>query len=131
LFAGGCGSLFEGTAAQMYASLAQLSALPAETRVYCAHEYTLSNLDFATAVEPKNAVLAAEVQRVKQLRADGVPSVPTTIGHERALNPFLRSSEPILAAAVSAHEGKTQADPVAVFAALRRWKDGYRPRNTL
>jgi hydroxyacylglutathione hydrolase len=131
LFAGGCGRVFEGTAAQMYTSLAQLSALPAETRVYCAHEYTLSNLDFATAVEPENTALAAEVQRVKQLRADGVPSVPTTIGHERALNPFLRSGEPTVAAAVSAHEGQRQVDPVAVFAALRRWKDGYRPRNTL
>ena len=128
LFAAGCGRLFEGTPAQMHASLSRLAALPPETAVFCAHEYTLSNLDFATAVEPDNAALAAEVERVAGLRARGVPSLPTSIARETALNPFLRSAEPALATAASAHGARSLNDPVEVFAALRRWKDVYRSR---
>jgi len=128
LFVGGCGRLFEGTAAQMHASLSRLAALPADTAVYCAHEYTLANYDFATTVEPDNQALADELTRLQQLRAVGAATVPGSIGRERALNPFLRTAEPALASAASRHEGQDLADPVDVFAALRRWKDGHRPR---
>lgn len=128
LFAGGCGRLFEGTPAQMQASLSRLAALPADTLVYCAHEYTLSNLDFALAVEPHNDALAAEFARVEALRAEGRYSVPTTIARERRFNPFLRAAEPALLAAASAHAGADLREPVEVFAELRRWKDGHRRR---
>ena len=128
LFVGGCGRLFEGTPAQMHASLSRLAALPDDTAVYCAHEYTLSNYDFATAVEPDNTALAAEFARLQQLRADGIATVPGSIAGERALNPFLRSEVPAVAAAAARHEGRELADPIDVFAALRRWKDGHRPR---
>ncbi|GAC1621736.1 MAG: hydroxyacylglutathione hydrolase [Nevskia sp.] len=128
LFVGGCGRLFEGTPAQMHASLSKLAALPARTAVYCAHEYTLGNLDFATTVEPGNAALAAEVQRVRALRAQGLPSVPSTIARETALNPFLRAAEPALAVAAAGHAQRPLDGPVEVFAELRRWKDGHRPR---
>ena len=94
LFSGGCGRLFEGTAAQMQASLQRLAALPPETRVYCAHEYTASNLRFARVVEPDNAVLAAYADEVTALRANGTPTVPSTLHRELAINPFLRTAVP-------------------------------------
>ena len=91
LFAMGCGRLFEGTAAQMFANMARLAALPDETRVYCAHEYTLSNGRFALGVEPDNAALAARMVEVEAARARGEATVPTTIGLERATNIFMRA----------------------------------------
>ena len=127
LFVGGCGRLFEGTAAQMRASLARLAQLPDDTAVYCAHEYTLANYDFASTVEPDNLALANEFSRLRQLRSEGRPTVPGSIGRECALNPFLRSAEPSLAAAVSHHDQRAIDDPIEVFAALRRWKDGHVP----
>jgi hydroxyacylglutathione hydrolase len=130
LFVAGCGRLFEGTAAQMHASLERLAALPADTRVYCAHEYTLANLAFARAVEPDRAELAQEIERVRELRGQQVPSVPSTIAREMRFNPFLRSTEPTVRASVEAH-GETELDTATkVFAALRRWKDGFRPPAT-
>ncbi|MBB3006245.1 hydroxyacylglutathione hydrolase [Cupriavidus alkaliphilus] len=125
LFASGCGRLFEGTPAQMLASLDKLAALPGDTRVYCAHEYTRSNVRFARAVEPGNAALEAWEQRVEALRAADQPTLPTTIAHERQVNPFLRSREPAVRAAVSAHGGTTAGDAQA-FGALRGWKDNFR-----
>jgi hydroxyacylglutathione hydrolase len=125
LFSGGCGRLFEGTPAQMHASLSQLAALPAETRVCCAHEYTLSNLRFALAAEPGNADLVAYAAHCEALRRDGLPTLPSTIGIERRINPFLRSDQPALATAAQIH-GATSDDPVAVFAALREWKNTFR-----
>lgn len=125
LFSGGCGQLFEGTPAQMHASLQRLAALPDATQVCCAHEYTLANLRFATAVEPGNAALAAYLEACRVRRAAGEPTLPSTIARERAINPFLRCGEPEVAAAAMAH-GAASADPVEVFAALRRWKDGFR-----
>lgn len=92
LFAMGCGRLFEGTADQMFANMARLAALPDATRVYCAHEYTLSNGQFAITVEPDNAAIAARLTAVQQARARGEPTVPTTIGAERATNPFMRAA---------------------------------------
>lgn len=120
LFAMGCGRLFEGTAAEMFASLGKLAALPAETRVYCGHEYTLSNARFARRVDPDNPALAERAEAVERLRDDGLPTVPTTIGLERATNPFLRAGEPALAAAAGLAPGTA---PAEVFAALRRMKD--------
>ena len=126
LFAGGCGRVFEGTAAQMHASLARLAGLPDDTLVYCAHEYTASNLRFARAAEPDNAALAAREQAVLARRAEGVPTVPSTIAVERATNPFLRSDVPALRAAAGARLGRPPEGPVEVFAAVRQWKDGFR-----
>jgi len=126
LFAGGCGRLFEGTAAQMAASLAKLAALPADTRVYCAHEYTLANLHFALAVEPGNAALRERQMRDQGKRDRGQPTVPSTIAEERATNPFLRAGEPAVFAAAQAHAGRKLADAVDAFAVVREWKNGFR-----
>jgi hydroxyacylglutathione hydrolase len=126
LFAAGCGRLFEGTPRQMHGSLGRLAGLPADTAMYCAHEYTLANLDFARAAEPDNPAIAAEIERVQALRAAQQPSLPSTVQRERAVNPFLRCSQPGLVASATAHAGKALHDPAEVFAALRRWKDSYK-----
>ena len=93
LFAMGCGRLFEGTAAQMFANMQRFAALPDETRAYCAHEYTMSNGRFALAMEPDNADLARRMEDVTALRERGEPTVPTTIALERATNPFMRARD--------------------------------------
>lgn len=125
LFSAGCGRLFEGTPAQMFASLARLAQLPRETQVCCAHEYTLSNLHFAAAVEPKNHRIAAWIQQCTTLRETGQPTLPSNIGTELDVNPYLRCTEPdVIAAAL--HHGATDASPVAVFTALREWKNRFR-----
>lgn len=126
LFSLGCGRLFEGSPAQMHTSLQRLAALPPETQVYCAHEYTESNLDFALAVEPDHPGLLAFRRELRQWRAAGRPSLPSTIARERALNPFLRSDTPELRAALGAL-GAAPSDAVDGFARLRRLKDGFRP----
>lgn len=126
LFSAGCGRLFEGTPQQMHASLTRLAALPGETAVYCTHEYTQSNLRFALAVEPDNRELQARDAEVAQLRAAGQPSVPSRIDAERRFNPFLRSAVPAVRAAAQVQAGQTLEDEVSVFAALRKWKDGFR-----
>ena len=95
LFSGGCGRLFEGTPAQMLASLDALAALPARTRVCCTHEYTLANLRFARAVEPDNEELARYQQHCEELRRRDQPTLPATIGQERRINPFLRTRQPL------------------------------------
>ncbi|PLP98878.1 hydroxyacylglutathione hydrolase [Cupriavidus pauculus] len=125
LFASGCGRLFEGSPAQMLASLDKLAALPGDTRVYCAHEYTRSNVRFAQAVEPGNADLSAWSARVDALRQADTPTVPTTVAHERAVNPFLRSREPAVRRAVQ-HQGGDVSNDAAAFGALRGWKDNFR-----
>ncbi len=126
LFAGGCGRLFEGSPADMLASLARLAALPGPTQIYCAHEYTLANLRFAVAVEPGNAALVARqaVEQGKRDRAE--PTVPSTLDLELATNPFLRVAIPQVAAAARARAGTGLASPVDVFAALREWKNVFR-----
>jgi len=126
LFAGGCGRLFEGTPAQMAASLDKLAALPPATLVFCAHEYTLSNLRFALAVEPGNGALQARMETDSAKRQRGVPTVPSTIALERATNPFLRYREPGIAQQLAAR-GKVAPDavPLAVFAALREYKNHF------
>jgi hydroxyacylglutathione hydrolase len=126
LFAGGCGRLFEGTAAQMAASLGKLAALPDITQVFCAHEYTLANLRFALEVEPDNKALIERSASEQAKRDQGLPTVPSTIGLEKKTNPFLRCHEPAIAERLAATGRLTPHDPVAIFAALREWKDNYR-----
>jgi hydroxyacylglutathione hydrolase len=126
LFACGCGRLFEGTPAQMLASLDRLAALPDQTRVYCAHEYTLANIRFAQAVEPANAALQQRAHDAAAMRARGEPTVPSTIGLERASNPFLRADVPAVQAAAAAHDPTATGGRVATFAALRAWKNTFR-----
>lgn len=123
LFAGGCGRLFEGTPEQMYDSLGKLAALPGDTRVYCGHEYTLANLRFARQVEPDNTELAQRLDQVAAARGRGEPTVPSRLADEQATNPFLRAHLPAVRAAAERWSGQTLDEPVAVFAALRRWKD--------
>jgi hydroxyacylglutathione hydrolase len=125
LFACGCGRVFEGTAEQMLASLSKLAALPDATKVYCGHEYTLANIKFARAVDPDNSVLAAREERAKRLRAAGRPTLPSTLGEERATNPFLRCAEPVVVESANKYLGARIADPVRVFAAIREWKNRF------
>lgn len=126
LFAAGCGRLFEGDAAQMMASLGRLAALPDGTRVYCGHEYTQKNLEFATTLEPGNRAVRQKLDRVRQSRQRGEPTVPTTIAEEKATNPFLRTSSAELAASVRARDPRVPVgDPVALFAAVRALKDRF------
>lgn len=126
LFSSGCGRLFEGTPAEMHRTLQMLAALPGSTAVYCTHEYTLANLAFASAVEPDNPEVLARSAEVRQLRAEGLPSLPSTIAGERRFNPFLRLREPAVRAAAERYSDEALRDDIAVFAALRRWKDGFR-----
>jgi hydroxyacylglutathione hydrolase len=121
LFALGCGRLFEGTPQQMWSSLSKLRALPDSARVYCAHEYTLSNARFALTVDAGNAALKSRAAAVARARDMDQPTVPSTLGEERATNPFLRADRPELAAAV----GLTGADPATVFGAIRARKDSF------
>ena len=121
LFSLGCGRLFEGTPRQMWSSLTRLRALPGDTRVYCGHEYTESNARFALAIDPDNAALRRRFEEVRVLRADGLPTLPSTIAVERTMNPFLRADDPALQQAV----GLEDYDPVAAFAEIRRRKDVF------
>ena len=125
LFACGCGRLFEGTAEQMYASLQKLLSLPDDTKVYCGHEYTLANIGFARAVEPANPALAARERRDRGLREAGRPTLPSTLGDERATNPFLRCREPAVVESANKYLGARASDPVRVFAAIRDWKNRF------
>ena len=125
LFSVGCGRLFEGTAEQLYASLQTLAALPATTCVYCAHEYTMSNIRFAKEVEPLNPDLVNYERQVRSLREKNIPSLPTTIGLELSVNPFLRVSHDAVMQGVSAHSGVNVNSPQEVFSQLRRWKDVF------
>ena len=125
LFACGCGRIFEGTPAQMLNSLDKLAALPENTSVYCAHEYTLSNIAFAQAVEPDNLQLLERAIAAAETRRQGKPTVPSMLQMEKATNPFLRSRIPAIAQAVESHPGTHPADTIAVFAALRQWKNTF------
>lgn len=126
LFAAGCGRLFEGTPEQMHDSLSRLAALPDATQVYCAHEYTLSNLHFARAVEPQNPTIAARFAEVSAWRAEGRISLPSTISLEKNTNPFLRVQETSVNQIIDEREGLQQRSPAETFAALRRWKDVFK-----
>ena len=129
LFSGGCGRIFEGTPAQMLASLDALAALPGDTQVCCAHEYTLGNLRFALAVEPDNTDLQFYTAQCQQRRAKGQPTLPAQLGNELQINPFLRSRHPVVRQAVAQHAQLSldeENNDVAVFAALRQWKNDFK-----
>ncbi len=125
LFSAGCGRLFEGTPEQMHHSLNKLANLPADSRVCCAHEYTLSNLRFAAVVEPGNSARAAHEARCQALRAAGQPTVPSSMALERDINPFLRCTSPEVVHAARA-QGAANNEPVTVFTTLREWKNRFR-----
>jgi hydroxyacylglutathione hydrolase len=131
LFSAGCGRMFEGTPAQMNSSLNRLRALPADTRMFCGHEYTAANLRFALTVEPENRAAALYQDSLQRLRATDAPgtvtpSLPSTLSRERQVNPFLRCDEPAVRSAAEAHAGRSLATAQEVFAELRTWKDGFR-----
>jgi hydroxyacylglutathione hydrolase len=126
LFSAGCGRMFEGTPQQMNASLNRLRDLPPETQVFCGHEYTAANLRFALTVEPLNDAALQYQQTVERVRAGGNPSLPSTLGLERRVNPFLRCDDATVRAAAETHAGRTLEEPADVFAVLRAWKDQFR-----
>ena len=123
LFAGGCGRLFEGTPAMALASLHKLASLPGTTGVYCTHEYTVKNLQFALSVDPDNPAVRERLAQVKHLRDTGRPSLPSTIALERQTNPFLRSSDPAIRGRLEAWSGRNLTTEVDTFAELRQSKD--------
>ncbi len=125
LFVGGCGRVFEGGAATMLESLGKLAALPDDTRVYCGHEYTEKNLRFALTLEPGNQALKAKYERVREMRAQGRWTVPSTIGEEKLTNPFLRTASPELMATLKRQDPALGSDPVAIFARAREMKDRF------
>ena len=125
LFTAGCGRLFEGTPEQMYRSLSKLKELPDDTLVYCGHEYTVSNLQFATSVEKNNKIIQKRLETAKQSRKGKKPTVPATLKIEKQTNPFLRCEEKSVVDAASLREGKKLADSIEVFATIRRWKDSF------
>ena len=125
LFAGGCGRLFEGTPAMMLQSLERLKALPDNTLVYCAHEYTRANLTFALAAEPDNRDLQERFSVVRQLRDEGRITLPSSIDLEKRTNPFLRCQKAGVVQQITARLGHPPADETETFAALRQWKDVF------
>ncbi|WP_147173030.1 hydroxyacylglutathione hydrolase [Pseudomonas sp. SJZ079] len=125
LFAAGCGRLFEGTAEQMHDSLSRLAALPGQTLIYCTHEYTLSNLRFAQAVEPHNPQVAQRLAEVSAWREAGQISLPSNLALEHATNPFLRSAETSIKEKIDQRDGAKNRSPSGVFAGLRAWKDNF------
>jgi hydroxyacylglutathione hydrolase len=127
LFTAGCGRIFEGTAPQMFASLMRLANLPDNTYIYCGHEYTTANLQFAITVEPDNPAILARIESSKQLRRQNLPTVPAPLNLEKQTNPFLRATEPAVIEAASAYAGTALQDPIDVFRTLRMWKDSFVP----
>ncbi|MEI8028728.1 MAG: hydroxyacylglutathione hydrolase [Comamonadaceae bacterium] len=125
LFSGGCGRLFEGSPAQMLTSLNTLASLPDATRVCCAHEYTMSNLKFACAVDPANQALASYTAAAQALRENQQPTLPSSILLERQINPFLRTRQPAVIQAAQSFDASAH-DEVRIFAALRQWKNQFR-----
>jgi hydroxyacylglutathione hydrolase len=125
LFTAGCGRLFEGTAEQMHTSLVKLMALPDDTKVYCGHEYTESNLRFAVTLEPKNHKLVSRFERVQGLRTRGASTVPATLEEEKQTNPFLRWDSKELQASLKSQAPDFRLDPVSVFAKVRQLKDSF------
>jgi len=125
LFMAGCGRLFEGTAAQMYDSLQKIASLPDATEIYCAHEYTLANLRFASAVEPNNTDIKARISHCNSLRQNHLPTVPGTLAIEKKTNPFLRTDIATVIAAAEQTAGHSISNQTGVFAVVRKWKDRF------
>ena len=126
VFAGGCGRVFEGTMEQMHGSLTRLAALPPETALYCAHEYTLTNLRFALEVEPNNLALQQRLTDAVRTRAADRPTVPSSLAEELATNPFLRCGHHDVVAAAETRAGGPLESDTEVFAVIRGWKDEWR-----
>ncbi|MFL2707980.1 MAG: hydroxyacylglutathione hydrolase [Gammaproteobacteria bacterium] len=124
LFAGGCGRVFEGTYEQMFNSLKKLSSLPSNTKVYCGHEYTLSNLKFALEVDIQNKYLMDEYKHILELSKSSTPSLPTTIDKEFKVNPFLRCNDPFIKNKIKKEFG-IEGNELETFTALRKWKDNF------
>ena len=127
LFSLGCGRMFEGTPEQMLTSLDRLAALPGDSAVCCGHEYTEANGLFAAVAEPENPARDRHLDRVRSLRAQGRPSLPSTVAIERACNPFLRADHPTVTGTLTKRLGHAPRDRVEAFATLRQWKDAFRP----
>lgn len=125
LFSSGCGKLFEGTPQQMHTSLSALSSLPPSTKIYCGHEYTENNTSFAMNVDPKNKSLQKYAEKVRILRMQNKPSLPSTIGLELEINPFLRADNKNIQEAAKSYTNKSHLDVNQTFAAIRKWKDSY------
>lgn len=125
LFFAGCGRIFEGTPQEMFLSLQKLSSLPDTTRLCCAHEYTLSNLHFAQQVEPENRLIANYLTYCEKLRQENKPTLPSLINTEKAINPFLRVKQADVRNAIQTHDPDTADDKIALFTALRQWKDHF------
>jgi len=125
LFLAGCGRIFEGTVEQMYNSINKLSNLPDDVLVYCGHEYTEANLNFARAVEPDNEAISQRLQQTHALRQQNKASVPAPLRDERLTNPFLRCEQAVVRSAAEKASGKTLNTPAAVFGALRQWKNNF------
>lgn len=125
LFAGGCGRVFEGSFAQMHASLNKLKSLPQDTLIFCAHEYTQANLQFAQAVEPENDLLTRRINSVAQQREKNLPSVPSTLESELTTNPFLRCDQPAVIHAAQQRAKQNTLSTDQVFAQIRGWKDNF------
>lgn len=125
LFACGCGRIFEGTADQMYRSLKKLYQLPDDTLIYCAHEYTLSNIKFARVVDHQNEKLRVFEITAQEQRNQNTPTIPTSLGSEKSINPFLRCSNPEIITNVQSHYGCSHSDPLSIFTALRDWKNNF------
>lgn len=126
LFSLGCGRMFEGQPAPYLGSLERLAALPADTAVCCGHEYTEANGRFSRAVEPDNPIRDQRLADVRRLRAQGLPSLPSTMGSERDCNPFLRIDQPGILASLARHLGQAPRDRAEAFGALRQWKDTFK-----
>ncbi len=125
LFAAGCGRMFEGTPSLMHASLSKFKTLSGKTLLYCGHEYTVANLQFASAVEPENKAIQERLIQTKQLRENNLPTVPTTLALELETNPFLRCEHNNIINTAKQHSGKELAKPYEVFAEIRSWKDSF------
>lgn len=125
IFSAGCGRLLGGTAAQLHDSLQRLGALPGDTAIYCTHEYTLSNLAFAQAADPDNPARDEWLATCQALRAEGKPTLPSTMAREKNVNPFLRTTAPGVIDAVTHHTGVRPPDTLTCFTALRAWKDNF------
>jgi hydroxyacylglutathione hydrolase len=125
LFAAGCGRMFEGTPPQMHASLSKFKNLPDDTLLYCGHEYTVANLQFAAAVEPDNILIQERIIKAQELRRKNKPTVPSTLEIEKQTNPFLRCEVDSVIDAANKHSNRNLTESHDVFAALRQWKDGF------
>lgn len=123
LFSVGCGKVFEGTPGEMYQSLNKLRHLPDTIQIYCGHEYTLANLQFAEKVEPQNPMIQQKLQRVLLQRQNNQPTIPSLLAEEKAINPFLRCEEPSVIRAAENYAGRTLSNPIEVFTCLRAWKN--------